>query len=263
MPLRDGLGIYYKKILAKFILGAGKLYKNSRSLKLAVVISTYFRIDGRSKFFLERSLSSIRDQHHKDYKVFLIGDKYEESKEFEDLAKGIIPEEKIYFENLNYAKERDAYGLGSEYLWCSGGVNAVNYGIKKAISEGYEYICHLDHDDIWFPNHLEQISNFLDKSSSEYVFIATYCSYLNKYLVPTRSRPGEYFPVEGDVVHSSTCVNFSRLGLMYRDVFSETGRSYPADADLWIRISDHMKKYGYKGVLLGEVSVLLDKRERE
>ena len=43
-------------------------------------------------------------------------------------------------------------------LWSYGGVNAMNYGVTKSLENGYEYICHLDHDDWWLPNHLFEIN---------------------------------------------------------------------------------------------------------
>ena len=230
-------------------------------MKIGIVIATYFRNDGRSKFFLSRCLKSISEQTHKEYKVFLIGDKYENSTEFQDISGSLIDGEKIYAENLTYAKERDVYHSDPDKLWCAGGVNAINYGIEKAISEGYDYICHLDHDDYWHPIHLEAISHFLDRNQN-YIFVATYCNYLNKYNVPLRSAPGDYYPQDGDITHSATCVKFSDIDLRYRDVFSETGEPFPADADLWIRLRKHMQSNDLKGSLLGVITTYLDKPER-
>ena len=232
-------------------------------MKIAVVIATYFRPDGRSGDFLRRCLTSIKDQSHKNYKVFLIGDKYEKKEEFISISESIIDKENIYYENLDYAKERDVYLEDPKKLWCSGGVNAINHGIDRAISEGYEYICHLDHDDYWMSNHLSEISKFIDQNPEEYVFLATYCNYLNLYRVPAHSYPGEYFPVEGDLTHSATCVNFSKIDIRYRDVNEETGNPFPADADLWIRLSEHMRSHNLKGFLLNFMTVVLDKVETE
>jgi hypothetical protein len=231
-------------------------------MRLAVVTSTYYRSDGKTNFFLSRCLNSIKSQTHDDYKVFLIGDRYEKEEEFLDIAKKIISKDKIYFENLSHAKERDKYLKSSEMLWCSGGVNAYNYAIEKAIEDGYEYICHLDHDDYWGPDHLLKISNFLDLNIN-YVFIATRCNYLKSRIVPVYSAPGDYYPIEGDITHSSTCINFKEIDIKYRDVYEETGKAFPADADLWIRLREKMKRQNLKGALLEDVTVFLDKIEKE
>ena len=231
-------------------------------MKIGIVIPTYFRKDNRSKQFLDRCLKSIKAQTHTEYKVFLIGDKYEYHDEFEQIASSIIDSERIYYENREIAEEREKYGSEPEKLWASGGVGATNYGIEKALSEGYEYICHIDHDDYWVPRHLEKISNFIDNNPG-YVFICSYCLYLNKYTVPTRRMGAcDYYPEVGDVVHSSTCVKFSDIGLRYRDCFSETSEVKAADADLWQRMRGHMISNNLKGRLLDGISVYLDKVER-
>jgi GT2 family glycosyltransferase len=101
-------------------------------MKLGIGIATYLRKDGKSKFFLERCLNHIKKQTHQDYKVFLIGDKYENHDEFLNLCHSIIDPDKIYFENLPYAKERDIYTDNPNNLWCAGGCNAMNLGVEKA-----------------------------------------------------------------------------------------------------------------------------------
>lgn len=231
-------------------------------MKIAIVIPTYFRRDKRSRLFLDRCLKSIKWQTHNDYKVFLIGDKYEDTEEFNYLSTRIIDPEKIYWENLSYAKERDLYYSDLEKLWCSGGVNAINYGIEKALSEGYEYICRIDHDDYWAPDHLEKISKFVE-NNQDYVLVCSYSLYLNRYIVPVGIEgTTDYYPEVGNLVHSSTCIKFSDMDIRYRDCFSEIGEVKPADADLWERMSDFMRTNNLKGKLLEGVSVYLDKVEK-
>ena len=132
-------------------------------MTIGVLIATYQRIDGTTSKYLETALKSIKNQTYNDYKVFLIGDKYENNEEFEVLAKSIIPKEKIFWKNLEFAKERDKYPLGDLKLWCAGGVNASNFGISQALNEKIDYLCHLDHDDWWEPNHLAEIFSAIKK----------------------------------------------------------------------------------------------------
>ena len=54
-------------------------------MKLAIIISTYYRKDGRSSSFLTRALNSIANQTYQDYKIFLTGDRYENNEEFETI----------------------------------------------------------------------------------------------------------------------------------------------------------------------------------
>ena len=105
-------------------------------MKLAINISTYQRKDGRTKDFLKRTLNSIKNQKHQDYKVFLIGDKYDDQEEFLEICTTILDSSKIYYENLPFAFERDKYS-DLEKLWSSGGTYSTNYAIEKALSEGF------------------------------------------------------------------------------------------------------------------------------
>ena len=125
---------------------------------IGISIPTYQRKDGTTPFLLSRALESVKNQSYQDYKVFLIGDDYKDKKEFIKLASSIIPSNKIYFENLPIAIERNKYPTSSKQLWCSGGVNARNYIIDLALSDNINYLCPLDHDDYWHPQHLEFIN---------------------------------------------------------------------------------------------------------
>ena len=230
-------------------------------MKLAVTIATYQRKDGRTKDFLKRTLNSIKSQKHQDYKVFLIGDKYEDHQEFLEISTSILDPSKIYYENLSFAFERDKY-LDPEQIWSSGGVYSTNYGIEKALSEGFEWVCHMDHDDVWQENHLLNFSNFIESNNSDFVFLANMCNYLGKYLVPRESSPGIFYPTPSDLVHSSVSVNFSKIPLRYRDVYEETGRVYPSDADLWERITEYLKENNLFAYLMEETTIIYDKVER-
>jgi glycosyltransferase involved in cell wall biosynthesis len=230
-------------------------------MKFAVNISTYKRKDGKTKEYLKRTLLSIKNQSHQDYKVFLIGDKYEDNDEFLEIASSIIDSSKIYYENLPFAYERDKYS-DSEKLWCSGGTYTTNYAISKAIEEGYEWICHIDHDDIWTENHLLNFSNFIENNDNSFVFLASRCNYLHKYIVPIYSNPGIFYPTASDLSHSSVCINFSKIPLRYRDVYEETGQAYAADADLWNRISEYIKKNKLYAYLIDDVTLIYDKQEK-
>ena len=121
-------------------------------INFSIVITTYQRKDGNTPKYLKRALQSIFDQDYHLFKIYVIGDKYENNEEFESIFNE-FPKDKIYFENLPIAHERDKY-TDKTLVWKYAGCFANNYGINKSISDGYEYVCHLDHDDEWYPNHL-------------------------------------------------------------------------------------------------------------
>jgi len=206
-------------------------------MNIGIVIPTYRRLDGTTFELLSRALESVKSQTHTDYKVFLIGDDYDDNDEFIKISNSIIDNNKIYYENLPVALERSKYKMGGRELWCSGGVNATNHGIRIAKSMGFDYICHLDHDDYWHPHHLEIINRVIENSSN-LAFVYTCGVYKSSYLprVELNNDVITSLPKVCHVLHSSVCINHSLIPFEYRDVYSEEGRVTEADGDMWSRI---------------------------
>jgi glycosyltransferase involved in cell wall biosynthesis len=122
-------------------------------MRIGISIATYFRQNGQTKELLRRALESIKNQTHQDYMVFLIGDKYDYPMEFFELATSIIPHDKIVYDNLDVAVEREKYHNNKQALWACGGCNARNYA--NTLAKNYvEYCCQLDDDDYFLENHL-------------------------------------------------------------------------------------------------------------
>jgi acetyltransferase-like isoleucine patch superfamily enzyme len=216
-------------------------------MKLGIVIATYQRLDGSTPSLLKRAIDSIKSQTHQDYTLIVIGDKYEDNNEFESICNDKDLKDKVIYKNLPYAKEREKYPIGSQELWSAGGVNARNYGIDLGLELGLSYICHLDHDDYWHPQHLE-IINFTIEETKDASFINTCSTYFDSYL-PAIELTNEVMPSQlkpGNFIHSSVCINHKKISLKYRDVFEETGKEYAADADLWIQIGEYVAKNNLK-----------------
>jgi glycosyltransferase involved in cell wall biosynthesis len=220
-------------------------------MKIGIVIPTYQKIDGTTPSLLARALKSIQRQTHTDYKVFLIGDKYENDNEFVQLATRIIDTDKIYYENLVTAVEREKYPVGSHQLWCAGGVNATNWGIEKSTSEDINCICHLDHDDYWEPNHLEIINKVLEERDAAFVY--TCSTHVNNKILPRVTLDDSIsisLPKQSALIHSSVCMDFNKIPIRYRDNFSEIGNPYPADADMWIRVNEYISNKNLNSFLI-------------
>lgn len=216
-------------------------------MKLGILIATYQKLDGSTPIILKRAIESVKNQTHQDYTLIIIGDKYDDNDEFESICYDAGLGDKLIFKNLPYAKEREKYPLGSKELWSSGGVNARNYGIDFGLELGLEYICHLDHDDYWHPQHLEVINYAIEATQNASV-INTCSTYFNSYL-PQVELTNEILPSEvkpGGLIHSSICINHKLIPLKYRDVFEETGKEYAADADMWARIGEYVKQNNLK-----------------
>ena len=225
-------------------------------MKLSIVISTYQREDKSTPFYLKRALDCIFNQTHQDFKIYVIGDKYEDNNEFFEICSS-YDQDKLYFENLPVAKERDKYGKGWA-LWSYGGVNAINYGIDKSLNDGNSYICHLDHDDVWNPNHLEMINDCINKTDADWICTKSVYLNPNKILPNVYGLENEYIkflPGYARLIHSSVCVNFKTIPLRYRDIFDETGVvGLPADGDLWERCATHIKDNDLKSYCINTVT---------
>lgn len=215
--------------------------------KIGVVIATYQRSDGKTPFYLRRALGSIHFQIFKNFQVYVIGDHYDNDKELKTI---IAPYPNVTCINLPHAVEREKYKFGSMELWCSGGMTAFLTGIDRALGDGIDYICHLDHDDWWENNHMELISSVIEEKKP--LFVCTMSSYSNIYLpyLPKTDQVIEFLPVPGGMIASSSCVKYSDTSLRYRDVFKAIGTPNPGDADLWERLASEMKSTGKKGYLI-------------
>lgn len=218
-------------------------------MKYAIVLPTYYRPDGKTKSYLSRCLLSIKNQKYQDYHVFLIGDDYTQKKEFKNLSESIIDKSKITPLNLPEAVERKRYAFGTTELWCTGGINATNVGIDLALENGYNHICHLDHDDLWYDNHLFEINRAFETFETAAI-VHTMSEYRSKttYLPSSLIMDGSIVkrvPMPRGLIRSSVCIDHSKVNLRYRDVHFESNYTRPAvegDIDLWNRVGVFLKE---------------------
>jgi glycosyltransferase involved in cell wall biosynthesis len=211
-------------------------------IKFGIVIPTYQRPDGKTPFYLKRALESIKNQTYQNFKIFLIGDKYDNNDEFMSFSEE-IENNKIYIENLPSAYEREKYINNKGILWTCGGIYASNYGIDIALKEGYDYICRLDHDDFWNSTHLENFKNLIDLHNPD--FMCSKSIHFNRRTLPDIQNKDKYIkflPGPSGLIKSSTCINQKSIPLRIRNVFEETGRAYPGDADLWTRLRKYIEE---------------------
>ena len=224
-------------------------------MKLGIIIPTYQT--ERTPFYLKGAFDSIKAQTHQDWKVFLVGDRYDDNEEFERLAT-MLPPDKITTYNRIGETERDIYkgpiGRSNYKLWCCAGIRAKNEGIKIALSEGYDRICRLDHDDHWTPDHLQLISDAFDRE--DYIIVATMSKHWKLDIVLPKIKKKSFLPTANDLCHSATCVNYAISPIRPRDVFACEGKPYPADADMWIRMTNYMVKNKLKGYLVKKITTI-------
>jgi glycosyltransferase involved in cell wall biosynthesis len=223
-------------------------------INFAIVITTYQKKDGTTPFFLKRAIDSIMDQNYDNFKIYVIGDKYENNEEFK-LICDKYPKDKLYYENLPEAKERDVY-TDKWLIWSYAGCFANNYGINKSVNDGFEYICHLDHDDEWYPNHLSSLNDAINKT--EALWLCTKSEYINNIVLPPINSENiliPFLPEPERLIHSSTCINFKKIPLRHRNVYEETGKiGLPGDADLWLRIREYLIQTNQTGCLVNKIT---------
>lgn len=218
----------------------------------------YKRKNGLSKQHLERSLTSIKNQTNQNFKLFLIGDNYEDEEEFYSF-KNYLPEEQFTIINLKEAYERSRWS-GYE-LWCTAPVKATNYGIELALGEGFSYICHIDDDDYYLPNHIETIHQAIKDTGKN--FIHTTCHIIRgdtEFDFPTLTENlyEEVNPIGGSLAKCSVCINYRNFSLRPRNVFEETGTHLVYDCDLFNRTHDLFNETGECAIKVNKVTVVND-----
>lgn len=215
------------------------------STKFAIVLPTYRR-DNQTPTLLKNAIQSVLNQSHKNWFLFIMGDDYQPIEEIQPIVNS-VPTNKRTFINAPEAKERSIYDPYSRQLRSAGGVQVSNDGINLALNRGFNWICRLDQDDWWHPEHLSNFEYVISREPKS-AFICSSATYLKTTIPNQTGEVSKYYahrPRAGAIVHSSTCVDFVRLNLRYRDVYAETGKIEAADADLWRRMVDLLDKQEY------------------
>ena len=229
-------------------------------MKFAVTIATYRRRDGKTPFLLKRALDSVFNQTHQDFRVFIVGDDYDDVDELNTIVSE-YPKEKIYLVNLPESHERLKYNGDTpnpRLMWCSGGRTPMNIGIELALHNGYDWVAHLDHDDFWESNHLELINNVVEQYGHECIWITTKSTWGPDRVLPEVETNGwdviYYLPRAYNVIHSAVAMSMKRIPLRYRDVWEEEGRDVPSDADFWNRLETFIVANGYTGTYINALT---------
>jgi len=175
---------------------------------------------------LERALRSIIAQTYQNFEIIVINDA---GGDVDSIINTLDLQERI-----RYIKHDSNRGLAA----------ARNTGIRAARGK---YIAYLDDDDIFYPNHLETLCNFLENSEYQIAYADT-CRELQEmkkrsYEVTRKDTLSTEFDYDqilvGNLIpvlcfmHEKSCLD--EVGL-----FDETLTSHE-DWDLWIRISRRFK----------------------
>ena len=130
---------------------------------IAIYVPTFNIADnnrGRGKHIewkkmLGDMIDSLKNQTYKNWKLFIVGDNFEPEDDLKDFLKDKLKPSQYVFWNAPEPYERGK--VDPSVLRNSGGAGANNKAIDMARKEGYEFFAHIDHDDVWKPEHLESM----------------------------------------------------------------------------------------------------------
>ncbi len=192
--------------------------KVSGSVKFSVIIPAY-----NAALYIKNSIDSILNQTFSDFEILVVDDG-----SIDDTEKivNIIKDERI-----RYIRQSN------------GGVSSArNTGIRNARGE---YVCFLDADDLWKPNHLEVVLNLINKYPGASVFLTGYEILLHDGKSVIRVWPG----VENDLQIDNVFKYIFKYGYFIstnsisckRDSFDvvgvfEVGVKNGEDDDMWYRL---------------------------
>lgn len=189
-----------------------------------------------------------------------MGDKYTNQKEFEGLAK-TIPSEKILSINFPVAVERERYPRGGWELWYSGGGHVTNIGIETAINEGFHWVCHCDHDELWFENHLGEIAKAIESTEAWFLYTKGKLSLTNDILPRDVSSSELYIerrPKPNDTIKSACCINYFNIPLRRRDPNYFYNEHEAGDGNFLKRVNQILEDSRRSSILINKVTMQND-----
>jgi hypothetical protein len=181
--------------------------------KLAIVIATYYRKNESTKKNLIKMFNFLNNQTYKDFKIFITGDGYEKEEELFEICNK--------YNNLNISVSNNKKHLRNTFKikhnkWTCGGMMARLSSLKRAIDEKYDYYLHLDDDDIWTNNYIEEYIKVINKFPT-IAFISCKSKY-KKIILPREHhkikvlKPNNWTPKPENSVHSTWCINLNIIG---------------------------------------------------
>ena len=189
---------------------------------VSVVVPTFNRRD-----MLLRALKSVLAQTYKSFEIVVVNDGGE------DVEDVIAPLNRDH--NITYIRHRNNSWLAS----------ARNTAIRH--SNG-KYIAYLDDDDIYYPEHIQTLVDFLEFSDYQ-------AAYTDAYRVLREKHDGVYFEHQRELKHSNDfdcdeilvsnllpvlCMMHEKCCLDQVGYFDESLRTHE-DWDMWIRLSRKCK----------------------
>ncbi len=218
-------------------------------ITFGIIMPTYYK--PAFKKHITDALNSILNQTYSNWKLFLIGDHYENYSEWEDLIK-LIPKNKLFAVNLPFASERDLL-KNDPRLWAVGGIYASNYGISWALSQGITHLTFLDHDDLWDASFLENLEKEY-KENKNLAFVASLGKHFNGAILPNNSSEN-FIPEPCNLLKSSFSYNYKLLPIRFRNLLQDENFLAMGDAEFLTRANKIIKENKLQTKLIPKVLV--------
>jgi len=241
--------------------------KEEVHINFAIIMATYHRKNGSTLNKIKKAFHSIQKQSYPHWTLILVGDKYENPEEFDEITK-LIPEDKIIYQNLDQAYERELHQQGKitvRQLWNNAGASAMSAGLDIAQNAGFTHVAHLDDDDTWEPNHLEELNKtYLE--FPETIFAYTCGRFINN-IIPrqiddVKIQYDNLPPVGRNLLHSATSwrldfidLRYPKINLENVDQAAQEVLNTPADALMWERVRKYMAQRQYSSMYIPQITV--------
>ncbi len=189
------------------------------NILFSIIIPTYNRAD-----FLPKTLESIFQQTYKNYEIIVVDD-------------GSTDNTKNIFYTNNFPQTTYYYKENAERA------AARNYGIMRAKGE---FVTFLDSDDLFYPNHLQEAKNIIEKhqntnNNEKPVFISLAYEMkdnLGNILWQQNKRKGNINDTLLEGNHLSCMGVFVRTDIMKENLFNENRElSGTEDWECWMRLA--------------------------
>ena len=236
-----------------------RIVRKQREIFFGVKIITCNRKKFRPlKDLVCEALDSVVKQRYPNWRVYLIGDRYEPEAEFRQFAKMLPPDKLVAYNLKGHKPEREIFKK-PEHLARIGGNTASNFCLDLMESTGIRHVANLDDDDLWTPYHLECLRDEFVKFPSP-VLACTLANFKYIGIMPATTPDQEgnlkINTLAANVSHSAVAWDLIRMPLRYRrQLIDVPWDGQYGDADMWLQMEHYIAAHGYSTAISQNVTV--------
>jgi hypothetical protein len=232
----------------KFVKCIDDLKNVNNTICFTVCLATYKRSNGKTPEMLAKCINSILDQSYKNFRIVIVGDKYETEDDLEQLVSSFRKKTKNEIILLhNNDVERD-HIQDKIKLWYIAGASSMNIGLNYCRKNLYGYYCHIDDDDWWGIDHLRNFA-IIYSNFSKVAFVNSVSSYWSEMKLPIISNElifeNNVIPAIGTICHSSISFRSDIIPFDYFTTKNENDITGVADGLMLEKIHEFTIANGY------------------